>query len=55
VGPLRRAGAGAQARRVAEWLSAYSGPIDYQIRDLDVTTDGQVAFCATTCTGSAAP
>jgi ketosteroid isomerase-like protein len=45
VGPLRSAGADAQAQRVAEWLSAYRGPIDYQIRDLEITAGEQVAFC----------
>ena len=45
VGPLCQAGADAQAERAAEWLSAYQGPIDYQIRDLEVTVGGQVAFC----------
>lgn len=45
VGPLRSAGADAQAGRVAEWLSAYRGPIDYQIRDLEITAGEQVAFC----------
>ena len=45
VGPLRSAGADAQVQRVAEWLSAYRGPIDYQIRDLEITAGEQVAFC----------
>jgi ketosteroid isomerase-like protein len=45
VGPLRSAGTAAQAQRVAEWLSAYRGPIDYQIRDLEITAGEQVAFC----------
>jgi len=45
VGPLRSAGTDAQAHRVAEWLSAYRGPIDYQIRDLEITAGEQVAFC----------
>jgi ketosteroid isomerase-like protein len=45
VGPLRSAGTNAQAQRVAEWLSAYRGPIDYQIRDLEITAGEQVAFC----------
>ncbi len=45
VGPLRSAGTDAQAQRVAEWLSAYRGPIDYQIRDLEITAGEQVAFC----------
>ncbi len=45
VGPLRRVGSEAEAERVAEWLSAYRGPIDYQIRDLDITADEQIAFC----------
>lgn len=44
VGPLRSAGADAQAQRVAEWLSAYRGPIDYQIRDLEITVGERVAF-----------
>ncbi len=45
VGPLRSIGAGAHAQRVTEWLAAYQGPIDYQIRDLQVTAGEHVAFC----------
>jgi len=45
VGPLRHVGAEAHAERVAEWLSAYRGGIDYQIRDLRITAGTDVAFC----------
>lgn len=45
VGALRRTGGGAQGQRVAEWLSSYRGPIGYQIRDLDVSVSGDLAFC----------
>lgn len=45
VGPLRSIGAGPHAQRVTEWLAAYQRPIDYQIRDLDVTAGEHVAFC----------
>lgn len=31
--------------RVEGWLSTFDGPIDYEIRDLDVTVGGDVAFC----------
>ncbi len=30
---------------VREWLSGFDGPIDFEIRDLDVTAGEDVAFC----------
>jgi len=45
VGPLRHSGADAHAARVADWLSLYRDGIDYQIRDLSITTGTDTAFC----------
>ncbi len=44
--PLRRTGPEAQdVNRLRSWFSGFEGPIDYEIRDLTVTTGEDVAFC----------
>lgn len=42
--PLRCAGIDARRRARREASAAYAGPIDYALRDLHVTTDGDLAF-----------
>lgn len=45
--PLAYTGAEARdAQALGDWFASHPGePIDYQIRDLAVATDGDVAFC----------
>src|SRR5262245_47749727 len=42
--PLRRFGADEKRRAWQEAFAALTGPIAYEVRDLDVTTNGEVAF-----------
>jgi ketosteroid isomerase-like protein len=43
--PLRYAGADRKRRAWQEFFAAYSdGPIAYEVRDLEVTTQGELAF-----------
>lgn len=42
--PLRYVGRDTARGRTEAWLSAYEGPIGYEIRDLEVAADGGVAF-----------
>lgn len=42
IGPLRREDS---ADRTQEWLDAYDGPIDFEIKDLEITAGEDVAFC----------
>jgi uncharacterized protein (TIGR02246 family) len=44
VNPLRRIGSDAARRRAEEWFATFEGPIGYEVRDLDVSTAGDVAF-----------
>jgi len=44
VPPLRYAGADNKRRAWQEAFAAYSGPIAYEVRDLSVTTHGELAF-----------
>jgi ketosteroid isomerase-like protein len=30
---------------VEQWLATFAGPLDYEVRDLDVSVGGDVAFC----------
>ena len=43
--PLRNAGSDAVRGRAEKWLSAYDGPVGYEVRDLSVTAGEAVAFC----------
>jgi uncharacterized protein (TIGR02246 family) len=45
VTPLQHAGLDALRRRLAEWFSTFDGPIDCEVRELQVTADQHVAFC----------
>jgi uncharacterized protein (TIGR02246 family) len=42
--PLRYAGAANKRRAWQAFFAAYLGPIAYEVRDLTITTDGEVAF-----------
>jgi ketosteroid isomerase-like protein len=42
--PLRYAGADSKRRAWQEAFAAFTGPIAYEVRDLNVTTQGELAF-----------
>jgi ketosteroid isomerase-like protein len=42
--PLRYAGTDNKRRAWQEFFAAYTGPIAYEVRELNVTTDGELAF-----------
>jgi ketosteroid isomerase-like protein len=42
--PLRYAGANHKRRAWQEAFAAYAGPMAYEVRDLNVTSDGDLAF-----------
>ena len=44
VDPLRRMGTLAARSRTAAWIDSYDGPIGFEIRDLQIAVDGDVAF-----------
>ena len=43
--PLQCAGADALRQSLAAWFPTFRGPVGYEVRDLTITTDGDVAFC----------
>jgi len=43
--PLRQPRDARDPGPVARWLSTFAGPLDYEVRDLDVSIGGDVAFC----------
>ena len=43
--PLQYKGAAAYRKNWADWFPSFQGPVGYEIRDLSVTTGGDVAFC----------
>jgi ketosteroid isomerase-like protein len=43
--PLRQPPAGRDAGPVEEWLATFAGPMSMEVRDLEVTAEGSVAFC----------
>jgi ketosteroid isomerase-like protein len=43
--PLQYRGAEALRRRLAGWLGSFAGAIAFEMRDLAITTGGDVAFC----------
>ncbi len=45
VNPLQYFGSDTVKERAEEWFSLYQGPIDYKIRDLNITAGDSVAFC----------
>jgi uncharacterized protein (TIGR02246 family) len=44
LNPLRYIGSDAVKTRAEEWFSSFRGTIDYEIRDLSITTGDDVAF-----------
>ena len=44
VDPLRRIGKASSRKRAAEWLAAYDGAVNWDNRDVQITSDGDVAF-----------
>jgi uncharacterized protein (TIGR02246 family) len=45
VNPLQYRGLDGPRKRSEEWFSAYDGPINYEVRDLNITAGNEVAFC----------
>ena len=45
INDLQVRGADAVRERAQNWFAAYQGPIGYEVRDLNVTADADVAFC----------
>jgi len=43
--PLQHRGATAIRKRATEWFASYEGPLGYEMRDLIIVADEQVAFC----------
>jgi ketosteroid isomerase-like protein len=44
VVPLANKGADALRRRVVDWFSSFDTPIDYELRNVDLSVDGDLAF-----------
>lgn len=45
VTPLQYKGAVAYRKNWADWFRSFQGPVGYEIRDLNITTGDDVAFC----------
>lgn len=45
LAPLQHRGAAAIRKRATEWLASYEGPLGYEMRDLSIVSDEEVAFC----------
>src|SRR5215510_13995826 len=43
--PLEYKGAAAYRKNWADWFPSFQGPVGYEVRDLNITTGGDVAFC----------
>lgn len=46
VPPLNSRGTEATAAHLREWFDGYDGPIDYAVRDVQVTAEGDLGFCS---------
>ncbi len=44
IEPLEYFGVDAVRRRAAEWFSSFQGPLDFEMHDLRIATDADVAF-----------
>jgi uncharacterized protein (TIGR02246 family) len=44
VQPLEHLGAAGVEQRARDWFASFQGPIDYEVRDVDITASGDVAF-----------
>jgi uncharacterized protein (TIGR02246 family) len=45
VGPLQSIGTDAARKRTEEWFASFEGPISYEVRDLTITANNEIAFC----------
>jgi len=45
VGPLQYTGLDDARKRAEAWFGSFVGPIGYQVRDLNIVTGDDVAFC----------
>ena len=52
IQPLQQRGADAIRKRVEDWFSTYEGPIGYEMRDLAVSADEDIAFSTSLDTSS---
>ena len=43
--PLRQPPAAREVAAIEKWLATFEGPMSMEVRDLEVTVDGSVAFC----------
>lgn len=43
--PLQYRGAGSYRKNWEEWFPTFRGPIGYEIRDLSITANNDIAFC----------
>ena len=44
--PLQHAGAGESSEKgLNDWFATWQGPIAHETRDINITTDGQIAYC----------
>lgn len=43
--PLRQPSAARDTAPLERWLATFHGPMDTEVRDLDITVSGDVAFC----------
>ena len=44
--PLNARGNEATAAHLREWFDGYDGPIDYAVRDVQATAEGDLGFCS---------
>jgi uncharacterized protein (TIGR02246 family) len=47
VTPLQHAGLDALKKRLTEWFATFTGPVNGEVRDLQITAGQRVAFCHT--------
>jgi uncharacterized protein (TIGR02246 family) len=45
VNQLQHVGSAAVRTRAMQWIASFEGSIGYEVRDLRITTDNNVAFC----------
>jgi ketosteroid isomerase-like protein len=45
IGPPQHTGLAALRQRLADWFATFEGPVDCEIRDLQVTAGTDTAFC----------
>jgi uncharacterized protein (TIGR02246 family) len=45
VNPVQRSGLDALRQRLAQWFASFDGPVDCEVRHLQITASQHVAFC----------